>query len=189
MSVLDLGPDRCGPACAGRAPGRLSPALTPGQRCRRRRLDIARQALIEHEAKQLLGNSVNEWGRERLIFTTASGRPIEPRNISRSFERIVRKAGLRPIRLHDLRHTTASLLKKLGVSPRDAMVILGHSNISITLGIYTHVDEDSRRDALDRLDQALRPSPRGAGPGPADTAVAVTSAVIQADPRVREDQR
>jgi len=150
-------------------------------------LEIARDALIEHEAKQLLGNSVSEWDRERLIFTTASGRPVEPRNIGRSFERIVRKAGVRPIRLHDLRHTTASLLKKLGVSPRDAMVILGHSNISVTLGIYTHVDEDSRRDALDRLGQALRP-PGPAASSPVDTAVAVNSAVTPADLRAREDQ-
>jgi integrase len=150
-------------------------------------LEIAREALIEHEARQLLGNSVSEWDRERLIFTTASGRPVEPRNIGRSFERIVRKAGLRPIRLHDLRHTTASLLKKLGVSPRDAMVILGHSNISVTLGIYTHVDEDSRRDALGRLGHALRP-PRPAASSLVDTAVAVTSAVTPADPGAREDQ-
>jgi len=68
------------------------------------------------------------------------------------------------------------------------MVILGHSNISVTLGIYTHVDEDSRRDALDRLDQALRAPLRVTVPSPADTAVAVTSAVTQADPRAREDQ-
>ena len=75
-------------------------------------LEIARDALIEHAAKQLLGNSVSEWDRERLIFTTASGRPVEPRNIGRSFERIVRKAGLRPIRLHDLRHTNSLALEE-----------------------------------------------------------------------------
>jgi integrase len=151
-------------------------------------LEIAKCALIEHEAKQLLGKPVNEWGRERPIFTTASGRPVEPRNIGRSFERIIRKAGLRPIRLHDLRHTAASLLKRLGVSPRDAMVILGHSNVSVTLGIDTHGDEASRRDALDRLDQALRMVPCPAPDSPADTLAAVTSAVTQADPRAREDQ-
>jgi integrase len=80
-------------------------------------LEIAREALIEHEAKQLLGNSLSEWDRERLIFTAASGRPVEPRNIGRSFDHIVRKAGLRPIRLHDLRHTTASLLKSWAFLP------------------------------------------------------------------------
>jgi integrase len=151
-------------------------------------LAIASEALIEHEANQLLGKPATKWDRERLIFTTASGQPVEPRNIGRSFERIVRKAGLRPIRLHDLRHTTASLLKKLSVSPRDAMVILGHSNISVTLGIYTHGDEDSQRDALERLDQALRLRARATAPGQSDTAVAVTSSVTQDDPRVREDQ-
>ena len=67
------------------------------------------------------------------------------------------------------------------------MVILGHSNISVTLGIYTHVDEDSRRDALDRLGQALRP-PRPAASSSVDTAVAVTSAVTPAEARAREDQ-
>ena len=52
-------------------------------------------------------------------------------------------------------HTTASLLKKLGVPARDAMVILGHSRISVTLEIYTHVDEESRRDAVGRIDRLL----------------------------------
>ena len=68
------------------------------------------------------------------------------------------------------------------------MVILGHSNISVTLGIYTHGDEDSQRDALERLDQALRLRARATAPGQSDTAVAVTSSVTQDDPRVREDQ-
>jgi integrase len=102
-----------------------------------------------------------EWTSEALVFTTAHGRPIEPRNLARSFERIVQAAGLRPIRLHDLRHTTASLLKKLGVPARDAMVILGHSRISVTLEIYMHVDEESRRDAVGRIDRLLSgPAPR-----------------------------
>jgi integrase len=89
------------------------------------------------------GHCVSRFGVADRAATPASGRPIETRNIGRSFEGIVRKAGPRSIRLHDLRHTTASLLKKLGVSPRDAVVILGHSNISVTLGIYTYGDEDS----------------------------------------------
>jgi len=60
---------------------------------------------------------------------------------------------------------------------------LGHSNISVTLGIYTHMDEDSRRDALDRLAQALRLPARATVPGPADGIVAVT----QPGPRSRKD--
>jgi integrase len=118
-------------------------------------LGIAREVLIEQEGRRILGGRLNEWSTEALVFTTANGHPVEPRNLGRSFERIVQAAGLRKIRLHDLRHTTASLLKKLGVPARDAMVILGHSRISVTLEIYTHVDEESRRDAVIRMDQLL----------------------------------
>ncbi len=86
-----------------------------------------------------------------LVFTTRSGKPIEPRNLARSFARIVETHKLRPIRVHDLRHTAASLLKKLGVAPRDAMEILGHSRISVTMEIYTHGDGESRENALKRV--------------------------------------
>jgi hypothetical protein len=80
-----------------------------------------------------------------------------------------------------LRHTTASLLKRLAVDPKDAMVILGHSSIAVTLGIYTHGDENSRRDALARLDQLLSQARRTAANGQSNSAVAVTSAVTKAN--------
>jgi integrase len=54
-----------------------------------------------------------------------------------------------------LRHTAASLLKKLAVPPRDAQVILGHAHVSTTQQIYTHVDEVAQRDALTRLNKLL----------------------------------
>lgn len=53
--------------------------------------------------------------------------------------------------MHDLRHTTATLLKDLGVPPRDTMEILGHSRMAVTLEIYTAADNISRRDAIDKL--------------------------------------
>ena len=57
--------------------------------------------------------------------------------------------------MHALRHTTASLLKDLGVPARDAQIILGHSHITTTQQIYTHVDEVARRDALAKLNKLL----------------------------------
>jgi integrase len=63
--------------------------------------------------------------------------------------------GTRKIRVHALRHTTASLLKDLGVPARDTQMILGHAHISTTQQIYTHVDEVARRDALTRLNKLL----------------------------------
>jgi integrase len=55
--------------------------------------------------------------------------------------------------LHDLRHTTATLLKTLKVQPREAMDILGHSRIAVTLEVYTDGDQDSRREAIGRIIQ------------------------------------
>jgi len=86
-----------------------------------------------------------------------SGHPVEPRNLGRSFERLRDAAGLRPIRLHDLRHTTATLVKDLGVPPRDTMEILGHARIAVTMEICTAADDGSRRDAIGKLNQLLRP--------------------------------
>jgi integrase len=94
-------------------------------------------------------------GQVRRVFTTRTGQPVEPRNLVRSFERLIDGAGLRKIRLHDLRHTVATLLKTLGVPQRDAMQILGHARISVTLEIYTDSDSDSQRDALTGMSDRL----------------------------------
>ncbi len=99
----------------------------------------------------MIGANSHEWTARDLVFTTRTGRPIEPRNLARSFHRITTAAGLRPIRLHDLRHTTATLLKDLGVAPRDTMEILGHSRIAVTMEIYTAADNVSRREAIGKL--------------------------------------
>jgi integrase len=90
-----------------------------------------------------------------LVFTTRTGRPIEPRNLVRSFTWIRDDAGLRKIRVRALRHTTASLLKGLGVPARDAQIILRHAQILTTQQIYTHVDEAARRAALSKLNRLL----------------------------------
>ena len=97
------------------------------------------------------------WSKHALVFTTSTGNPIEPRNLGRSFDRIRGNASLRPIRLHDLRHTSATLLKTLGVPPRDAMEILGHSRIAVTLEVYTAADEHSRREAIGKMAQLFEP--------------------------------
>ncbi|MGI5162512.1 site-specific integrase [Microbispora sp. CA-102843] len=116
-------------------------------------LGVAREALeIQRDGQKILRDEAGkDWTDTGLVFTTRSGKPIEPRNLARSFARIVETHKLRPIRVHDLRHTAASLLKKLGVAPRDAMEILGHSRISVTMEIYTHGDGESRENALKRV--------------------------------------
>lgn len=90
------------------------------------------------------------------MFTTRTGRPVEPRNLYRSFQRIASSAGLPQIRLHDTRHGCASLLFSAGVAPRTVMEILGHSQISVTMNVYTHVNDDNRREATGHMDRLLK---------------------------------
>lgn len=120
-------------------------------------LGLAKDALTLRRENQAADRSRlgRAWADTGLVFTTKTGRPIEPRNLVRSFTRICDDNGIRRIRLHALRHTAASLLKKLGVPPRDAQVILGHAHVSTTQQIYTHVDEVAQRDALTRLNNLL----------------------------------
>ena len=120
-------------------------------------LDLARDALLEQVARQAeyqvaMGTA---WPDTDLVFTTRTGRPVEPRNLIRSFRRICEANKVRIIKVHHLRHTVGSLLKDLGVPARDAQAILGHTRISTTLEIYTNVDGDARRDALTRLHSLL----------------------------------
>jgi integrase len=109
-----------------RAGGRLQlgPVKTSAGRRDLPLLGLADEVLIDQARMRVLGNGSPEWAGQELVFTTRSGNPVEPRNLARSFERLRDAGGLRSIRLHDLRHTTATLLKDLRVPPRDTMEIL-----------------------------------------------------------------
>ena len=100
---------------------------------------LARAALLSRQEQQVADRQAfgRAWQDTGLVFSTRSGLPIEPRNLIRSFRRICDHNELRVIKVHHLRHTTASLLKKLRVPPRDAQMILGHAHISTTMQIYT----------------------------------------------------
>ncbi len=121
---------------------------------------MARSLLLQHAELKVIGAASHEWTAHDLIFTTRTGRPVEPRNLARSFHRIIASYGLRSIRLHSLRHTTATLLKDLGVPPRDTMEILGHARIAVTMEIYTGADDASRRVALTKLDALFGTDPK-----------------------------
>ena len=98
----------------------------------------------------------SDWKDSGLVFTTSIGTPIEPRNLTRDFKRILRKAGLpKSLRLHSLRHSTASLLLAQNVHPRVVMELLGHSQISLTLDTYSHVLPSALREAADKMSVAL----------------------------------
>lgn len=118
---------------------------------------IAREALVRHQARQQAEREKAGplWRETGFVFTTELGTPIYPRNLNRTFQGVLEKAGLRPIRFHDLRHTCATLLLSQEVHPRVVQELLGHSQIGVTLGTYTHVLPQHLADAARRLDELL----------------------------------
>jgi len=109
-----------------------------------------------------------------LFFCDGDGGPLHPARISNAFEVHVRRSGLRRIRLHDLRHSWASLALRSNVHPRVVQERLGHSNIAITLGIYSHVAPGMGREAGETVANLLgggawaEPSSTGRQPVAAD---------------------
>ena len=107
------------------------------------------------------------WQPNGHVFTTAQGGSIDPTNLTRTFTTLLRKAGLRRIRFHDLRHSTATLLLEQGVELVVIKEILGHAHIGVTATIYAHVRLRLQRDAIDTLSTALD-GPAGNDPTPDD---------------------
>jgi len=79
------------------------------------------------------------WPDSGFFFVQPDGRPWHPQTVTWRFERLVRDAGLPPIRLHDLRHCAATYLKAAGADLKDVQELLGHSSITITGDTYTTV--------------------------------------------------
>jgi hypothetical protein len=113
------------------------------------------------------------WGADYtdsgLVITTEDGRPFHPETLSGLFVRQARRAGLPPIRLHDLRHSVASILLARGVHPKVVSEMLGHSTIALTLDTYSHVIPSLQQEAASVvaaavLDPALIP-PQAASKG------------------------
>ncbi len=88
-----------------------------------------------------------------LLFSK-DGEILEQNYIRRIHERILRKAGLRKVRIHDLRHTYASILLSLGESPAYVKEQLGHHSIQMTVDIYGHLIPSSNRQAVNKLDDS-----------------------------------
>ncbi|MFB7739720.1 tyrosine-type recombinase/integrase [Streptomyces sp. NPDC056112] len=97
----------------------------------------------------------DEWQDSGYVFTTPTGKPIDPSNITRAFATLLRSAGLRRIRFHDLRHTTATLLLEQGVELVVVKELLGHAHIGVTATVYAHVRLRLQHDAINTLSTAL----------------------------------
>jgi integrase len=95
------------------------------------------------------------WQDNEPVFCQPNGRPLDPRGDHRAWRCLLRAAGVRQARLHDARHIAASLLLQQGVPARVAMQILGHSQVTLTLGTYSHVVPELAQAAAQRVGAAL----------------------------------
>ena len=117
----------------------------------------AQQVLREHRKRQgevraFMGKA---WQEQGFVFTTCYGTPVGPRNLSRTFHRLIKLAGVRPIRIHDLRHTSATLDLRRQTPVEVVSERLGHSSVGFTLDTYRHLSEAERREAALSLTDLL----------------------------------
>ena len=92
-----------------------------------------------------------------MVFTDTDGKPLRRSNVTRrSFFPLLIKAGLPQIRFHDLRHSSATLLLGAGIHPKVVQERMGHSQISMTMDIYSHCLPSMGREAAGKLDGLLK---------------------------------
>ena len=120
---------------------------------------FAIEALKRHRERQRTEREFagDRWKESGLVFCTSIGTPMEPRNLTRHFHGILQVAKLPRRRLHDLRHTSASLLLAQGATLHEVKEILGHSQISLTANLYGHGYVEVMRSAVSRMDSVLAP--------------------------------
>jgi integrase len=114
----------------------------------------ALEVLQRHACQQRQQQEEKErgWNKERWIFCNSQGKPLHVSNlIRRSFRPLLEQAGLPLIRFHDLRHTTATLLLSMGTHPKIVQELLGHSNIMVTLEIYSHILPPLQEEAMQKF--------------------------------------
>ncbi|WP_235984205.1 tyrosine-type recombinase/integrase [Mesorhizobium neociceri] len=91
---------------------------------------------------------------DSFVVAQVDGQPLQPRSLTHEWVRVLGKTSLPRIRFHDLAHATQML--SAGVHPKIASERLGHSNIGITLDLYSHVMPGMLADAAEQVDVALQ---------------------------------
>jgi len=122
-------------------------AMTPKLALYLREYRAERESLYWHLGQPLTLDS--------LVFANIEGKPLDPSVLSHDFARIVKRAGLKGVRFHDLRHTFASLMLLRGAKPKVISEALGHSSVAFTMDTYSHIIEGMQEDAMALLDEVL----------------------------------
>jgi integrase len=109
-------------------------------------------AEFQQQEKGLVGV---KWQENNLVFPTSIGTPMDPHRLLDVYKQLLKQAGLPDCRLHDLRHTAATLMLGWGIHPKVVQERLGHSRISHTLGTYVHVLPSIQGEAAEKMDELV----------------------------------
>jgi integrase len=153
------------PTQMGRQRGDLYIETEPKTKNSRRSIALAKfalEALEQHRKRQekIKEQAGDYWIDNDYVFCDEYGEHLDPGyGALVQLKRLLKKAGLPDIRFHDLRHSAATLLLSMGVHPKIVQEILGHSEISMTMDVYSHVLPTMQREAVNRLNQIFMGSP------------------------------
>lgn len=111
--------------------------------------------LHQHHTGLLRQLARDRWRESGLVFTSTVGDGMEAGVVNDNLRRLLVKAGLPHIRVHDLRHTVATILLQGGAHPKLVQDLLGHSTVTLTLDTYSHVTPALHMEATRRLDEVI----------------------------------
>jgi integrase len=111
------------------------------------------QRVCQNEARLKAGST---WQDRDLVFCNKYGGYLEPTKLLKKFRTLLVEASLPSIRFHDLRHSAATILLAMNVHPKVVQERLGHSRISMTMDIYSHVLPSMQQEAVDKLNDVLK---------------------------------
>jgi integrase len=119
---------------------------------KQKRFKISMDLLLVPEGKQEKDVEIPD---DDYVFCNHIGQPYAPHTISTAWRRVAHKVGIKNVRLHDLRHTFATMLLKKGVHAKVVSDMLGHATSAITMDLYSHVSPAMQQDAVDKLDELV----------------------------------
>ena len=97
-----------------------------------------------------------KWNDGGIVFANNYGGFLRPDTVLDAFRQLLKEAGLPPMRFHDLRHSAATILFVAGVNPKVIQELLGHSTISITLEVHSHVLPSIQQEAAGKMDEVFK---------------------------------
>ncbi|HVB61435.1 MAG TPA: tyrosine-type recombinase/integrase [Ktedonobacteraceae bacterium] len=135
-------------------------AKTKSSRRRITLSSVAIEALQRHQAQQeqiklAVGSS---WQDKKIVFCDKDGGLLCPTKMVRWYDKLLKQIGLPHMHFHDLRHSVATILLAAGVHPKKVQELLGHSSITITMDVYSHVLLPMQQDVADKMDDLFKHS-------------------------------